>query len=134
MNETINEELRVAWRVRQALDESADALDSRVRLRLHAARQAALARAAAAPVQAIGIGGQVIELMPQTLRIFLIASALAIGVVGSWYWNNFQQVEKYEAIDSALLADELPIDAYLDRGFHAWLERQSASSSASPLE
>lgn len=133
-DEVFDEDLRLAWQIRQILDQGTETLDRRVCLRLYAARQAALARVAETPLQAAGIGGQVIELLPQALRTIMIAAALIAGVVGSWYWNNFQQAEKNEAIDSALLADELPLDAYLDHGFHAWLERQSASSSALPLE
>jgi hypothetical protein len=49
--------------------------------------------------------------------------------MGTYYWNAFEQVQENEEIDSALLADELPPSAYLDRGFHAWLERTSDSSS-----
>jgi len=32
-----------------------------------------------------------------------------------------QQIDEIEELDSALLSDDLPIDAYLDSGFVAWL-------------
>jgi hypothetical protein len=59
----------------------------------------------------------------------IAAMALVIGATGTYYWNAYEQAQEYEEIDSALLADELPPSAYLDRGFHAWLERASDSSS-----
>jgi hypothetical protein len=34
-------------------------------------------------------------------------------------------VDEAEEIDSALLTSELPINAYLDQGFDAWLKRSS---------
>jgi hypothetical protein len=62
-------------------------------------------------------------------RSLLADMALCVGATGTYYWNAFEQAREYEEIDSALLADELPPSAYLDRGFHAWLERASDSSS-----
>ncbi len=51
---------------------------------------------------------------------------LAIGVVGVSTWNDYQKAAEFEEIDSALLADDLPINAYLDKGFQAWLSEQSS--------
>jgi hypothetical protein len=62
-------------------------------------------------------------------RSLLAVIALTIGATGTYYWNAFEQAREYEEIDSALLVDDLPPSAYLDRGFHAWLERASDSSS-----
>ncbi len=50
---------------------------------------------------------------------------LAFGAVGISYWNVNQQAADIEEIDAALLTSELPIDAYLDKGFDAWLKRSS---------
>ena len=33
---------------------------------------------------------------------------------------------EFADIDSQLLADDLPIDAYLDKGFDAWLKKHAA--------
>jgi hypothetical protein len=35
--------------------------------------------------------------------------------------TNIEKAAENEEIDSALLADDLPINAYLDKGFQAWL-------------
>ena len=76
-----------------------------------------------------GIGHTVEFAFLSNARSLLTAMALILGATGTYYWNAFEQAREYEEIDSALLADELPPSAYLDRGFQAWLERASDSSS-----
>ena len=61
------------------------------------------------------------------IRTFLAILALLLGVVFAYYWNAFEQASENEEIDSALLAEELPPNAYLDRGFQAWLEKHSSN-------
>jgi len=51
----------------------------------------------------------------------LIASGAAI-----YTWQQNQRAAELEEIDSQLLTDDLPIDAYLDRGFPNWLKKRSA--------
>jgi hypothetical protein len=55
-----------------------------------------------------------------------MALALLIGVTAYTVWNADQQITELEAIDSALLADDLPIGALTDKGFDAWLKSSSA--------
>ena len=38
-----------------------------------------------------------------------------------------QRAAEVEELDALLLTDDLPIDAYLDRGFEAWLKKVSAN-------
>jgi hypothetical protein len=57
------------------------------------------------------------------LRIWLGILLLTGGVVSYQYWQTAQQARDIEETDAALLASELPIEAYLDRGFQAWLKR-----------
>jgi hypothetical protein len=38
------------------------------------------------------------------------------------YWQSVQQVRDIEETDAAILTSDLPIEAYLDRGFPAWLK------------
>jgi hypothetical protein len=42
------------------------------------------------------------------------------------FWQADQQISELEAIDSALLADDLPIGALTDKGFDAWLKSSSS--------
>ena len=62
------------------------------------------------------------------VRMVLSILALLLGVVLTYYWNAFDEATANEEIDSALLADDLPPTAYLDKGFHAWLEKNSRAS------
>ena len=70
--------------------------------------------------------------MPRA-RTTLALVMLTLSVTGAYYWSHFQEAEENEEIDSALLSDDLPINAYLDHGFHAWLAQPSTEDSAEPL-
>jgi len=95
--------------------------------RLAAAREQALARQRPEPAPVLawadnvvgGWGGLALRvLLPLAL---LIASGAAI-----YGWQQNQRAAELEEIDSLLLTDELPIDAYLDRGFQNWLKKRGA--------
>lgn len=53
------------------------------------------------------------------LSIIALLSTLA-GIV---YWQALQQGDENDEIDILVLADDLPINAYLDDGFDAWLDQ-----------
>jgi len=127
----MNEDTEFGYKARQILNQGLDTLDREVAGRLHQARQAAL-NGQRVPVRGLrlaGIGNTVEVAFFANARNLIAVMALTIGAMGTYYWNAFEQTQEYEEIDSALLADELPPSAYLDRGFHAWLERASDSSS-----
>ena len=97
--------------------------------RLRQAREQALARQRAelAPLLAwadnvvgdVGWGGL-------ALRV-LLPLALLVGSGAAIYtWQQNQRAAEVEEIDSMLLTDDLPIDAYLDRGFQNWLKKRAA--------
>jgi hypothetical protein len=48
--------------------------------------------------------------------------ALLFAITGIIYWQTFQQSDENEDIDIMLLLDDLPVNAYLDDEFDAWLE------------
>jgi len=52
--------------------------------------------------------------------------ALAVAAVGIYRWQESQRLAEVVEIDSQLLTDDLPIDAYLDRGFQNWLKKRAA--------
>ena len=58
-------------------------------------------------------------------RILVPILILAIGIFASNNWYQSQILEEIIAIDTEVLTGDLPIDAYLDRGFDAWLKRSS---------
>ena len=51
-----------------------------------------------------------------------------MGMAFTYYWNELETADENAEVDSALLADELPIDAYTDQGFTAWQERSGQDS------
>lgn len=54
---------------------------------------------------------------------WLAAALLAAGIGLGWQqWHAAEQAQEYADIDSQILASDLPIDAYLDRGFQNWLK------------
>lgn len=127
----MNQDTEFGYKTRQILNKGVDTLERKVAIRLQEARQNALNRQRV-PVRGLrlaGIGHSVELAVFPYARSLIAAMALVIGATGTYYWNAYEQAQEYEEIDSALLADELPPSAYLDRGFHAWLERASDSSS-----
>lgn len=119
------------YKTRQILNEGLDNLDDKIARRLHESRQYALAkqRQSVGVLRLAGLGHGLDFDFAAHARTLLAIVALSIGATGTYYWNAFEQAQEFEEIDSALLADELPPSAYLDKGFHAWLERGSDSSS-----
>ena len=60
------------------------------------------------------------------LRLVLPALLVVLSVTGSYTWQHSQRLAEIEEIVAQLLTDDLPIDAYLDRGFEAWLKKRAA--------
>jgi len=124
-------ELKFTYRIRQALNQSTDSLERKTLDRLYEARQKALLRqrVAVGGLSLAGFGQFASETLPTYTRTLIAAFSLLIGVVFTYYWNNFEQAAENEEIDSALLSDDLPPAAFLDKGFQAWLDRSPQSSS-----
>jgi hypothetical protein len=123
----MNGEMEFAYRVRRVLNGGTEQLDRKVADRLGAARQAAVARqqALAGEVRLAGVGGSVIETVAANIRPLLAGMALILGVTFAYYWNKYDQAVGYAEIDSEILADEVPFNAYLDQGFQEWLNRRA---------
>ena len=122
-------ELQFGNQIRQALNEGSP-LESRTVARLRAARLAALERhppvAVPVPTLADNVVGRG-DGSPRLSRILLWP--LLLLVLGLVFLHTAQQnrraAETVE-VDTQLLADELPIDAYLDKGFEAWRRKRRA--------
>jgi hypothetical protein len=128
----MSREEQFARQICRVLDRGTAELDHGITERLRAARERALQRQPVAILSPaiVGAGGTALlgtddERHP--LRTMLAILALLLGVSLSYYWNGFNQASENEVIDSALLADDLPPNAYLDRGFQAWLEKDSST-------
>jgi hypothetical protein len=122
-------ELHFAHKIRQHLNRSLHELPTATVDRLEAARRHALAHQKIAAHQSVlASAGSFIQHGMENLRIKQLVMALGlIAVIASFTaWQADQQVAEIEAIDSALLADDLPIGALTDKGFDAWLKSTSS--------
>jgi hypothetical protein len=129
----MNAEKDLADRITAHLDRGTADLRAGTVYRLQQARAAALARLdpslapayepalARAGVGGVGRRGRTMGPL-RWLGVALIVAALAF----SWQqWRAFQQVQDLQDLDEQILSSDLPIDAYLDRGFLNWLKTDS---------
>ena len=56
-------------------------------------------------------------------RLWLGVLIIVGGTYFYDYWTILQQASEIAELDSALLGSDLPIDAFLDKGFENWLQR-----------
>jgi hypothetical protein len=124
----MNDQDELARRIVKLLDESTEHIDRNQRDRLAVARQSALARYRAepamgwAPVWANGLSW-LTERRVLGVRYLIPMGALVLGLAGVAYVNSNGASPDIADIDAGLLTDELPINAYLDKGFDSWLKR-----------
>ena len=122
-------EHHLGYRVRQVLNQAL-VLDEEKLTRLKAARERAIARQRiTAPRMGLALADNLFGSVGDSASIFscflLPAAMLIVGLVAINAWQQSQAVQELVEIDSGVLTSELPIDAYLDRGFDAWLKRSS---------
>ena len=113
-------------KVARYLDQGAADLRPGTLYRLQQARTAALAGLATSRSGELALatgGGRSPVGTPWTSQARWVGVALLVGAIGFGFqqWHAVQQVREFEELDLHLLASDLPIDAYLDRGFQNWL-------------
>jgi hypothetical protein len=128
-------DLNFAYKVRNALNENIDHLPSSTIERLALARQEALTRKKrqsplkvllpqsvyagnlgsffSTPVAWLGRVGLAIPLV-----------CLVTGLASIYQFEQQQRISETAEIDAEVLSDELPLSAYLDRGFNAYLAKR----------
>ena len=121
---------RIGYRVRQALNHGLRDIPPAASRRLEAARHLALShqKQAAPQTSLAGLGSTSFRSGTHTpyLKQFLAVVALLLGMWISFYWHSVQYVTEIEEVDSALLTDDLPPDAFLDNDFFEWLVDDSS--------
>jgi hypothetical protein len=118
-------------KVRHRLNEGLRSnLEAPVASRLQAARELALSRQKAERQGVLAWAGNVVGDVGGwagvSLRVVLPSLMLAAGVAWIYTWQQNQRVAEVEEIDAQLLTDDLPVEAYLDRGFQNYLKKTSA--------
>jgi hypothetical protein len=124
-------EQELAKQIVQHLDQGLGQIKQGSLYQLQSARMAALERYREAPQSAFALAwaGDVAFRVSHNrhfnLRNLIAAGLLILGMIGVTYWQIALQGNDVAEIDASLLSDELPISAYLDSGFDAWLKRSS---------
>jgi len=122
-------EQELARKLVQHLDRGVGEIEPGVRQRLAVARNAALARYRVQPQAAHGLalGGRIAAWFDDGhghARQLVLLSALLLAAAAYFYWPaNGGPASELAEIDVSLLTDDLPVNAYLDKGFDSWLKR-----------
>jgi hypothetical protein len=132
------DDINLAYKIRHALNDTLDELPASTTDRLAAARARALARKKAdAPVQlqhkpaqrrpSFTLSGwAAVFSTPWIARVATVAPLVAMvaGLVGVYQGQQEQRVAELAELDAAVLSDDLPLTAYTDHGFNAYLVQQ----------
>lgn len=130
MNSTQDHEL--AQKIASLLNQCAQQIDSKTTDKLLAARKEALAHFQQQPTSAwlpewagatANRAGRIFEPFNHNLLAGFALLALLASIGAVMVWQTNQQSSENADIDTSLLTDELPINAYLDKGFDSWLKR-----------
>ena len=119
------------------LDAGTAGIKSGTAYRLQQARAAAIARLAEAGSPGVvqsrlahafagsaGTAGQSGANFWKSGRLWFGVMLIAAAGFGYQQWGVYQQTREIEELDAQILTSDLPIDAYVDRGFQTWLTRQ----------
>ena len=129
-------ELDLAYKLRHALDQSASDLSPKTVERLASARNIALSHKkqesavhVVAPQAAFAGRSAGSSSSPKFFAwisragLAIPLAALVFGLMGIYQFEQRQQIIESAAIDAEVLTDDLPISAYLDNGFGAFLAK-----------
>ena len=124
-------EQELAKKIVRHLDQGLGHVKQGTLYQLQSARMAALDRYREAPQPVFGLawaGNAAFRLSHSrhfNARNMLALGLLLLSLTGVTYWQLAIQSSDLAEIDASLLTGELPINAYLDSGFEAWLKRSS---------
>ncbi len=121
-------EQELARQIVQRLNYGLDNIKQGTLYQLQSGRQAALDRFRKAPQPVLGLvlAGTAASRLGHSryfnVRYVAAAALLVLSLIGISYWQ-FVMSSDIADIDVSLLTSDLPINAYLDNGFDAWLKR-----------
>jgi hypothetical protein len=125
------EDINFAYKVRHALNANLDDLPAATTDRLAAARKLAMSRKKAHAPAAIAqrsLAGNVGAFFSFSslgrAGVAIPLLALVAGLAGVYQYEQERRIEEIAELDAAVLSDELPLTAYLDHGFNAYLAQR----------
>jgi hypothetical protein len=124
-------EQELARKIVQRLNQGLETVKQGAAYQLQSARQAALDHYREAPQPVFGLAWaddlafRVSHSRHVNARNLLAAGLVVLSLIGVTYWQVVIQANDIADIDTSLLTDDLPINAYLDSNFEAWLKRSS---------
>ena len=129
------DDINLAYKIRHALNENLDNLPASTTERLAAARALALSRRKAdAPLRAQAATrdrGPLFDVATLFSAKWMTRAAVAapllamvVGLVGVYQVQREQRTAELADLDAAVLSDDLPLTAYTDHGFNAYLAQQ----------
>lgn len=127
------DDLNFAYKVRHALNENLDHLPASTTDRLAAARKLAVSRKKphATPLRVAqrALASNVSSLLSfEWLGRMGVAVPLMVmiaGLAGIYQYQEERRIAELAELDAAVLSDELPLTAYLDQGFNAYVAERS---------
>ena len=123
------QEHEIAQKIVRELNRGTRSIGDNTVAQLLIAREQALTRYQQTPALRMAGAGQLVMQMIERpaagARYALSLAVLILGLAGIVYWQSSNGAGGEMAdLDARLLTDDLPIDAYLDKGFDSWLKRQ----------
>ena len=119
----MNNELHLAFKIKQHLNQSLRAVPADKTERLRAARERALARQRKGSGAKLVAAGGFQFAYSEWIGHLVPLTVLAAGLIGISYWHQSNRAEENADIDMQMLVDELPPQAYADKGFGVWIKR-----------
>ncbi len=127
------DDLNFAYKVRHALNEKLDNLPASTTEKLASARKIAVLRKKAhAPVRVAqrGLAGHAGHFFNahfswmNRVGVAVPLMVLVAGLAGIYHYEEQQRIAEIAELDAAVLKDELPLTAYLDTGFNAYVAQR----------
>lgn len=127
------DDLNFAYKVRHALNDTLDNLPAATTERLAAARKLAVSRkkASASPLRAArrAIAGNASSLFSfdwlGRMGVAVPLMVMVAGLAGIYQYQQEQRIAEVAELDAGVLSDELPLTAYLDQGFNAYVDERA---------
>jgi hypothetical protein len=129
-----NSQVNFAYKVRHALTENIEKLPPSTLDRLSSARKQALSRKKVAPLPTrvtqdvlagnMGRGFSGPASWAGRMGLVIPVIVLVVGLMSIFEYEQQERISDLAEIDALVLSDELPLSAYLDHGFNAYLAKQ----------